>query len=111
MEGHINRLKTLKRQMFGRASLDLLQRRLMLCKDSAKAGAASLGDPLNTVLAHVLGCCVPARCREPEQGAGTRQRLPRLHSRITKSGQEPEWVFAIFSKDEKTAMLFTNRLE
>ena len=30
VEGHINRLKTLKRQMFGRASLDLLQRRLML---------------------------------------------------------------------------------
>ncbi len=30
VEGHIKRLKTLKRQMFGRASLDLLQRRLML---------------------------------------------------------------------------------
>jgi transposase len=29
VEGHINRLKTLKRQMFGRASLELLQRRLM----------------------------------------------------------------------------------
>ena len=30
VEGHINRLKMLKRQMFGRASLDLLQRRLLL---------------------------------------------------------------------------------
>jgi transposase len=30
VEGHINRLKMLKRQMFGRASLDLLQRRFML---------------------------------------------------------------------------------
>jgi transposase len=30
VEGHINRLKTLKRQMFGRASLDLLQRRFLL---------------------------------------------------------------------------------
>jgi transposase len=30
VEGHINRLKTLKRQMFGRASLDLLQRRFVL---------------------------------------------------------------------------------
>jgi transposase len=30
VEGHINRLKTLKRQMYGRASLELLQRRLML---------------------------------------------------------------------------------
>jgi transposase len=28
VEGHINRLKTLKRQMYGRASLDLLKRRL-----------------------------------------------------------------------------------
>ena len=30
VEGHINRLKTLKRQMCGRASLDLLQRRFLL---------------------------------------------------------------------------------
>jgi transposase len=28
-EGHINRLKMLKRQMFGRAMLDLLKHRLM----------------------------------------------------------------------------------
>ncbi len=30
VEGHINRLKTLKRQMYGRASLDLLARRFLL---------------------------------------------------------------------------------
>jgi transposase len=30
VEGHINRLKMLKRQMFGRATLDLLQRRFLL---------------------------------------------------------------------------------
>jgi transposase len=30
VEGHINRLKMLKRQMFGRARLDLLARRLLL---------------------------------------------------------------------------------
>jgi transposase len=30
VEGHMNRLKTLKRQMFGRAGLDLLQRRFLL---------------------------------------------------------------------------------
>jgi transposase len=29
VEGHIYRLKMLKRQMFGRASLDLLQRRFL----------------------------------------------------------------------------------
>jgi transposase len=30
VEGHMNRLKMLKRQMFGRANLDLLQRRVLL---------------------------------------------------------------------------------
>jgi transposase len=30
VEGHMNRLKTLKRQMCGRASLELLQRRFVL---------------------------------------------------------------------------------
>jgi transposase len=30
VEGHINRLKMLKRQMFGRARLDLLSRRFLL---------------------------------------------------------------------------------
>ena len=30
IEGHITRLKMLKRQMFGRAKLDLLQRRFLL---------------------------------------------------------------------------------
>jgi len=30
VEGHINRLKTLKRQMYGRAGLDLLARRFLL---------------------------------------------------------------------------------
>ncbi len=29
VEGHINRLKMLKRQMFGRAKLDLLSRRFL----------------------------------------------------------------------------------
>jgi len=28
-EGHVNRLKMLKRQMFGRANLDLLRRRVL----------------------------------------------------------------------------------
>jgi transposase len=28
-EGHINRLKTLKRQMYGRAKFDLLRQRLL----------------------------------------------------------------------------------
>jgi transposase len=30
VEGHVNRIKTLKRQMYGRASLDLLRRRVLL---------------------------------------------------------------------------------
>jgi transposase len=30
VEGHINRLKMLKRQMYGRASIDLLSRRFLI---------------------------------------------------------------------------------
>ncbi|MER7694740.1 hypothetical protein [Streptomyces sp. NPDC097610] len=32
VEGNINRLKMLKRQMFGRASLDLLRKRVLLAR-------------------------------------------------------------------------------
>ena len=41
VEGHINRLKMLKRQMFGRARLDLLSRRFVLAprKEQAQAPA------------------------------------------------------------------------
>ena len=33
-EGQVNRLKTLKRQMYGRANLDLLRARVMYCVDT-----------------------------------------------------------------------------
>jgi transposase len=36
VEGHINRLKMLKRQMFGRARLDLLSRRFLLAPRRAQ---------------------------------------------------------------------------
>jgi hypothetical protein len=29
VEGHVNRIKTIKRQMYGRAKLDLLRRRIL----------------------------------------------------------------------------------
>jgi transposase len=41
VEGHINRLKMLKRQMFGRARLDLLSRRLVLAPRGRQAQATS----------------------------------------------------------------------
>jgi transposase len=37
VEGHINRLKMLKRQMFGRARLDLLRRRFLLAPRDRRA--------------------------------------------------------------------------
>jgi transposase len=40
VEGHINRLKMLKRQMFGRAHLDLLGRRFVRAPDGGQAQAA-----------------------------------------------------------------------
>jgi hypothetical protein len=39
VEGHINRLKMLKRQMFGRARLDLLSRRFVLAPQKGQAQA------------------------------------------------------------------------
>ena len=40
MEGHINRLKMLKRQMFGRARLDLLSHRFVLAPRERPVQAA-----------------------------------------------------------------------
>jgi transposase len=42
VEGHINRLKMLKRQMFGRARLDLLGRRFLLAPRDGRVRAPRL---------------------------------------------------------------------
>ena len=46
VEGHINRLKMLKRQMFGRAHLDLLRRRFLRTPHAEPAQARSLPGPV-----------------------------------------------------------------
>ena len=45
VEGHINRLKMLKRHMFGRAHLDLLSRRFILARRGEQAQAPDLCAP------------------------------------------------------------------
>ena len=45
VEGHINRLKMLKRQMFGRARLDLLSRRFVLAPRERLTQAAGPREP------------------------------------------------------------------
>jgi hypothetical protein len=45
VEGHINRLKMLKRQMFGRAHLDLLSRRFVLAPRERQTQAGGLRAP------------------------------------------------------------------
>jgi transposase len=45
VEGHINRLKMLKRQMFGRARLDLLSRRFVRAPRAGQAQAPGQGTP------------------------------------------------------------------
>jgi transposase len=45
VEGHINRLKMLKRQMFGRAHLDLLSRRFVLAPRDGRDQAACPREP------------------------------------------------------------------
>ena len=49
VEGHINRLKMLKRQMFGRARLDLLSRRFVRARREGQTQAPGQGAP---ALAH-----------------------------------------------------------
>ena len=44
VEGHINRLKMLKRQMFGRARLDLLSRRFVRAPACGQGPAQSRGS-------------------------------------------------------------------
>ncbi|HLB75577.1 MAG TPA: ISL3 family transposase, partial [Candidatus Dormibacteraeota bacterium] len=51
VEGHINRLKMLKRQMFGRARLDLLSRRFIRAPDEGQAQAALPRAPTQEVAA------------------------------------------------------------
>src|SRR5215467_5347312 len=48
VEGHINRLKMLTRQMFGRAHLDLLSRRFVLTPRPQPAPAARPREPAHT---------------------------------------------------------------
>src|SRR5262249_45620385 len=45
VEGHINRLQRLKRQMFGRAHLDLLSRRCLLAPRERQAQATGSWEP------------------------------------------------------------------
>jgi transposase len=48
VEGHINRLKMVKRQMFGRARLDLLSRRFLRAPRGEQAQAPGQGAPVLT---------------------------------------------------------------
>ena len=48
VEGHINRLKMVKRQMFGRARLDLLSRRFLLAPRDGRARAPRLQEQSDT---------------------------------------------------------------
>jgi transposase len=51
VEGHINRLKMVKRHMFGRARLDLLSRRFIRAPDEGQAQAALPRAPTQEVAA------------------------------------------------------------
>jgi transposase len=58
VEGQMNRLNMLKRQLFGRAKLARLQPRFLLAaygQYSALGATASLGSPMRPALARLLG--------------------------------------------------------
>src|SRR5260370_42595684 len=44
VEGHVNRLKLIKRSMYGRAKFDLLRHRVLSCKKESQDAKAG-GDP------------------------------------------------------------------
>jgi len=79
VEGHINRLKMLKRQMFGRARLDLLSRRFLGAPREGQAQAAyhvhvtgARSGRVATVAPEAWGheCGVPQVCRGLSNGRG-----------------------------------------
>jgi len=78
VEGHINRLKMLKRQMFGRARLDLLSCRFVLAPRGGRAQAAGQPAPSQ---AH--GEAEAASLRGPDRGGrgGLHREEPRNASR------------------------------
>ena len=59
VEGHINRLKMLKRQMCGRARLDLLSRRFLLAPRERQAQAVGRGTPSQVDAAAAEPCARP----------------------------------------------------
>lgn len=96
VEGHMNRLKMLKRQMFGRARLDLLSRRFLLapptCAAARATPAGTGGGPPSCCLGTCLTMAVMRdRLGAPETGRepGCRRSLARCDTRFTKRGQEP----------------------
>jgi hypothetical protein len=59
VEGHVNRIKMIKRQMYGRANPDLLRKRVLLadCPPSRKVGQSHFLMATDT--AWRSGCCIP----------------------------------------------------
>src|SRR5712671_3057758 len=78
VEGHINRLKMLKRQMFGRARLDLLSRRFVGAPRDGPAQTTCPHAPAQAgwgVIASVLGRSPTMPCRVSGHGSATRAHV------------------------------------
>lgn len=70
VEGHINRLKMLKRQMFGRAHLDLLRHRFVRAPREGQTPALGQHEP-------EPACAAPQAASSPHPDGGGRRGLPR----------------------------------
>ena len=88
VEGHINRLKMLKRQMFGRARLDLLSRRFVLAPREGHAVCPHEPSQVHAVAAspraspearRVMRRGVPQGCRGMRDGAASRGSAVRTN--------------------------------
>jgi transposase len=86
IEGHINRLKMLKRQMFGRARLDLLARRFLL------AACPGTGHPPLRSRAYTPMAYVIFITKRDTAGEVTKPTVFRRYRPHTISGSGPCWT-------------------
>src|SRR4030095_16496714 len=99
VEGHINRLKMLKRQMFGRARLDLLSCRFLLAPRDRRA---RVPDPQEQSDAHAQAVAAESRCQteavgvvghtREAHGGASQQRVAVRHVQGRQGGGGmPSW--------------------
>ena len=85
MEGHVNRIKMLKRQMYGRANLDLLRKRVLMSRLPVEAELGRAPWSLRWLGLTIFNCAGYGGAGASAVLAGGRSGLvvePLRHSRV-----------------------------